>query len=340
MAEDASKQGAAQTQEQEEPNYAQIREELQKENYDEPSEWLKGGYSDDIPDDDEGANEPASDDTKEPVEQPPEGQPTSASKRRISYNGANYDLDDMGLEELAKRGIEYSTVQSKLLPYANVIAAIEADPKLGEAIANTIRNYRSGVPLAQPQPEAQTQDPDKEPEIGENEDYDAYEKRLAAWRDARNQKLIDEKVAAHIRGLQERNRQAQIAEANQQIINYVQADPEREKVLNVIGSNSFPPGLRQQMEFDGPLFMSVYDSIRRDLGLQPYFGAPALWGKAQTPQAAKPRNAGTPAPFAESGKTNNGGNRGGVATDSLPDFKSMSDDEFRAFKARVLFSEF
>ena len=337
MAEEVNQQNV---QNQDEPTYEQIREEMHRQAFDEPSELLKGGYAEDIPD---GAPEPepepsgGEEQTGQTQQSEPEPQP---QKRRINFNGTDYDLDDAGLEQLARRGLEYSTMQSRLRPYANAIAAIEADPKLGEVVASAIRAYRNGVPLAQPQPDAKAQDPNKEPEIGENEDYDAYEKRLAAWHEARNQQLIDEKVAAHIRGLQERGRQAQIAEANQTIINYVQADPEREKVLNVIAGNSFPPGLRQQMEFDGPLFMSVYDGIRRDLGLQPYFGAPALWGKAQNQQAVKPKEPAKAAPFAESGKTNSGNIRGGVSSDGLPDFKNMSDEDFRKFKAQVLYSNF
>ena len=321
-------------QNQDEPTYEQIREEMHRQAFDEPSELLKGGYTEDISvEEPEPEQQPSGGEEQTGQTQQPEPEP-QPQKRRISFNGTDYDLDDAGLEQLARRGLEYSTMQSRLMPYANIIAAVEADPKLGEAIANTIRAYRSGVPLAQPQPDARVQDPNKEPEIGENEDYDAYEKRLAAWREARNQRLIDEKVAAHIRDLQERSRQAQIAEANQRIINYVQADPEREKVMGVIGGNSFPPGLRQQMEFDSPLFMSVYDSIRSDLGLQPYFGAPALW------QAVKPKEPAKAAPFAESGKTNGGNIRGGVSSDGLPDFKNMSDEDFRKFKAQVLYSNF
>lgn len=337
MAEEVNQQNV---QNQDEPTYEQIREEMRRQAFDEPSELLKGGYTEDISvGEAELEQQPSGGEEQTGQTQQPEPEP-QPQKRRINFNGTDYDLDDAGLEQLARRGLEYSTMQSRLLPYANVIAAIEADPKLGEAIAGAIRAYRSGVPLAQPQPDARVQDPNKEPEIGENEDYDAYEKRLAAWREARNQRLIDEKVAAHIRGLQERSRQAQIAEANQRIINYVQADPERERVMSVIGGNSFPPGLRQQMEFDGPLFMSVYDSIRSDLGLQPYFGAPALWGKAQKQQAVKPKEPAKAAPFAESGKTNGGNVRGGVGSDGLPDFKNMSDEDFRKFKAQVLFSNF
>lgn len=337
MAEEVNQQNV---QNQDEPTYEQIREEMHRQAFDEPSELLKGGYTEDISvEEPEPEQQPSGGEEQTGQTQQPEPEP-QPQKRRISFNGTDYDLDDAGLEQLARRGLEYSTMQGRLMPYANIIAAVEADPKLGEAIANTIRAYRSGVPLAQPQPDARAQDPNKEPEIGENEDYDAYEKRLAAWREARNQRLIDEKVAAHIRGLQERSRQAQIAEANQRIINYVQADPEREKVMSVIGGNSFPPGLRQQMEFDGPLFMSVYDSIRSDLGLQPYFGAPALWGKAQKQQAVKPKEPAKAAPFAESGKTNGGNIRGGVSSDGLPDFKNMSDEDFRKFKAQVLYSNF
>lgn len=337
MAEEVNQQNV---QNQDEPSYEQIREEMHRQSFDEPSELLKGGYTEDVVTD--GPEEPAPDTGEEPAEPPQQlGEPApQPQKRRINFNGADYDLGDAELEQLAKRGLEFSTMQSRLLPYANIIAAVEADPRLGEAIANTIRAYRNGVPMGQPQPDTKAQDPNKEPEIGENEDYDAYEKRLAEWREARNQRLIDEKVSAHIRALQERGRRAQIAEANQRIINYVQADPEREKVMSVIGGNSFPPGLRQQMEFDGPLFMSVYDTIRSDLGLQPYFGAPALWGKAHKQQAGKPREQAKAAPFAESGKTNSSGSRGGVSSDGLPDFKHMSDDEFRAFKTKVLFSNF
>ena len=211
MAEEVNQQNV---QNQDEPTYEQIREEMHRQAFDEPSELLKGGYTEDISvEEPEPEQQPSGGEEQTGQTQQPEPEP-QPQKRRISFNGTDYDLDDAGLEQLARRGLEYSTMQSRLMPYANIIAAIEADPKLGEAIANTIRAYRSGVPLAQPQPDARAQDPNKEPEIGENEDYDAYEKRLAAWREARNQRLIDEKVAAHIRGLQERSRQAQIAEAN------------------------------------------------------------------------------------------------------------------------------
>lgn len=319
-------------------SFEEMQRQAEAEAFDKPSPMLDIGTP--VADEDEGGDDPGAFDNPpsggEPaagVEEPAALDEPSGNKHRISYNGTEYDFGDEELKQLAARGIEYSTIQSRLLPYAQVISAIEADPRLGEAVVNAIKAYR-GVPAARP--EADNSDPNKEPEIGENESYDDYEKRLAKWREKRSQRMVDERVSAHIRHLQESSRQQQIAYANQQIINYVQADPDREMVMKVIGSEKFPAGLRQQMEFDGALFMSVYDSIREGRGLKPYFGAPSIWNPRTQPQQNKAKEQ-TRTPFAERAAGQQKSTGGGVADEGLPDFKKMSDEEFRKYKAQVMF---
>jgi hypothetical protein len=96
------------------------------------------------------------------------------------------------------------------------------------------------------------------------------------------------------------------------------------------------------MDYDGPTFMSVYDSIRRQQGKQAYFGAPPIWGNApQTgtrPEQGRTVPPARQAPFAESGRgAFQQGTKGGVDK-KLPDFKTMNDEEFRKWKESFMLS--
>ena len=264
----------------------------------------------------------------------------AAPFKKLNVSGADYVFNsEAELEQMARRGIEYGNVQGRLAPYMDAISAIEQDQRLGYVLADTIRRYRSGVPLEQPQPQnAQPQeDPDNEPEQGDDEDYDDYEKRLKKWRDDRTQKLVEQKVAEQLKGFQTQAQQQRVAAANQQIINYVHSDPDMQSVMNVIAAQNFDPALRQQMEYNGPLFMSVYDTIKVTHGKKPFFGAPLLFGNQ--PQQINRAGMQTKAPVVESGRTDaSSTSRGGVSVDKLPDFKNMSDKDFLDYKNKFLLS--
>ena len=343
MSEEAKGQAQGQNQQPEELSYDEQRANLYKE-YDTPSEFLKGGHAEEVPDTEEHTEESADegsagekwDGSGSRQEPTPEGEQAQGQKsepeqrHKLAYGGNEYNLTDLEMSQLAQRGLEYSAIQSRLMPYAKTIQAIESDQNLAKLVVDTINGYmrgdRSGTPVV---------DPNAEPEIGDNEDWDDYEKRLNEWKEAKSQKIIDDRVAQNMAAMQERARQEQVLQANQKIIDYARADPEGQKVLAVIADSNFPAGLRQQMDYDGALFMSMYDTIRRNMGMTPYFGAPAMGAPAAQQQQPKPKEQSR-APFAESGRAANPNSRGGVASETLPDFKTMSDDEFRRFKDSVL----
>jgi len=329
------------------PTFEESYEDVKFADFDKKSPLLGGGYSDEG---EEEGNDPVI-----PIEEPlaeedthvePEGGNPAEEEdapvyKTIKVGASEYKLkSELELEELAKRGLEFGEVEGRLQPYSHVIDAIEQDPGLANAVAEAIRAYKSGVPLSQPTPEKTTkEDQNKEPEQGDDEDYDDYEKRLTQWREDRNQRLIDQKIQDHFKQMQEQSHVAQIRAANTQIINYVKADPEKDAVLAAIQDPSFPAGLRKAMDNDGPTFMSVYDTIRRSQGKSAYFGAPSLFGGTQQQVPQAPQAPQTPArkvPFTESGnQAFQQVNKGGVG-EKLPDFKGMTDDDFRVWKEKFM----
>ena len=188
---------------------------------------------------------------------------------------------------MAKRGLEFGNIEARLQPYSQLIDAAERDPGLAQAVADAVRAYQTGVPLQRPAPDAAPVDPNAEPEQGDYEDYDDYEKRLVQWREDKQQQVINSQIQNHFRQMQQQQHIQKIQAANTQIINYVNADPEKDAILRVIASPEFPAGLRDAMDRDGPTFMSVYDTIRREQGKPGYFGAPQMRG-GQAPQQARP----------------------------------------------------
>ena len=327
-----------------EPSFEENYEEIKFAEFDKKSPLLGGGHVDeneespfDWGDDGDPTGEEDPDDGVEAHRE------AEAVYKTLKVGNSEYKLkSEAELESLALRALQLGETEAKLQPYAGVIEAIERDSGLAGAVADAIRAYQAGVPLKQPQPQgADPVDPNKEPEQGDDEDYDDYEKRLNQWREDRNQRLIDQKIQAHFRQAQEQARAAQIQAANTQIINYVNADPDRDSVLAVIADPKFPDGLRRAMDYDGPTFMSVYDSIRRQQGKPPYFGAPPIWGNEAQSGVTKQGNMASPVkqtPFTESGRgTPQQANKGGVDK-KLPDFKTMSDEEFRKWKESFMLS--
>lgn len=322
-----------------EPSFEENYEEVKFSEFDKKSPLMSGGHADeneeppadwDYDDDDAGEGDP--DDSVEAHKE------AETAYKTLKVGDSEYKLkSEAELESLALRALQLGETEAKLQPYAGVIEAIERDPGLAGAVADAIRSYQTGVPLKRPEAQTTEQiDPNKEPEQGEYEDYDDYEKRVNQWREERNQRMVDQRIQGHFRQMQEQARASQIQAANAQIINYVNADPEKDAVLAVIADPKFPDGLRRAMDYDGPTFMSVYDSIRRQQGKPSYFGAPPIWGSE--PQQGRPAHPVKQAPFAESGRgIPPQGNKGGVDT-KLPDFKAMSDEDFKKWKDSFMMS--
>lgn len=320
-------------------------DKVKYEDFDTKSPLLSGGcYTEPEP---EGAQVPEYEPRPEMAGSPnPDGTPNPAdfnkatsgeeqvAYKKINVGGVDYAFKDEGeVEQLAAKGIEYAQAQTRLAPYIAAIDDIERDPQLGNLIVEVIRRYKNNIPLVQPQAETQQEDPNKEPEQGDDEDYDDYEKRLEAWKQAQQKAMVEKTINERMAAIQQQNQMATIQQANQKIINYVNADPDRAVILQEIGSPSFDPNMRQRMEWDGPYFMRVYDTIRASKGLRPYFGAPTLFGV----QPVQPQST-TKTPFTEKGGAANRSPRGGVSVDKLPDFKTMSDEQFRQFKQSVMLS--
>lgn len=326
-----------------EPSFEENYEDIKFAEFDKKSPMLGGGHADD---NEESPVDWGDDDGEEEndVKDEPLGGETEVAYKTLKVGNSEYQLkSEAELESLALRALQFGETETRLQPYAGVIEAIEKDPGLAGAVADAIRSYQTGIPLQRPEAQgADPVDPNKEPEQGEYEDYDDYEKRLNQWREDRNQRLIDQKIQSHFRQMQEQARISQVQAANAQIINYVNADPDKDAVLAVIADPKFPEGLRRAMDYDGPTFMSVYDSIRRQQGKQAYFGAPPIWGNVpQTgtgPEQGRTVPPARQAPFAESGRgAFQQGTKGGVDK-KLPDFKTMNDEEFRKWKESFMLS--
>lgn len=325
------------------PTFDEQYAEVKYADFDKKSPLLSGGSYDD--DEQEVTDEPSPEgpDTDEPKPDtkaaPVDDKPAPGTYKVLRVGEHEYRFNsEKELEQMATRGLYLGDMESRLKPYSDVIAAVENDPALGNAIAETIRNYRQGVPTQAPKPDA---DPDTEPEQGDDEDYDDYEKRLVKWREERTQRLIDQRIQETLQQRQTIARQSQISAANRQIINYVNADPERESVMAVIADPTFPAGLRQAMDYDGPTFMQVYDAIRKSQGKTGYFGAPDLPGFSPAqPRMAAPRGKAAATPYTESARRAPQAttSKGGVG--DIPDVKTMSDEQFRAWKQNLKLNEF
>lgn len=297
---------------------------------------LVGGSYDEEDDDSNEEAEGGGDDAAKGAEETAEDTPPGKPYRVYDVDGIQYKFNsEAEIDTLAQKALRMAPQEIRLQNYAQVIDAIEKDNGLANAVMDAIRAYQSGVPLARPEPAQAKADPDVEPEQGDDEDFDDYEKRLNQWREDRMQRMMDQRIQEHLANVQRQTMTARVQQAHQQIITYVMADPDRGEVLDTIQSPNFPDGLRRAMDIDGATFMSVYDTIKRQKGKPAYFNAPPLFDIASERKAPAAQQR---VPFAESGKaTTQVTGKGGVG-DQLPDFKAMSDEEFENWKNKLKFA--
>lgn len=283
-------------------------------------------------------------DDKEPAPEPGKVSEPDAPEppfRVLNYGGREVPIQsEADYDRLAAAGIEAEYIKRNVAPYAPYIVALERNPDLAREVENFIL-ARLGSPQGQnPQEPPAPQDSDVEPEQDDDETFDEYEARLEKWREEKNARLIEQRVND---ALSQRDRQAyeaQMTRVREQVVQHVNADPNRDQVMAVI--NSQPDSIKSAVFNDPRAFMMFYDQVCRIQGREGHFGAPVP-GAEQTNQkggdaVSKPNKGGRTVvkskqqvPFAE---------RGGVsssarAASGLPDFKRMSEAEFDKIYSRV-----
>lgn len=252
------------------------------------------------------------------------------------------------LERLAAEGTQMQSVRDALNPYLPFLQAMRADPQFAQSVSDMMTRRTAGVPAKEPTPE-QPEPDDPEPSQGESESYDAYEKRLAAWRERRHEKDIEKKVQSAFQQKEQQEHALRMRETQTKLVEFVNQDPHKEQVLGAVFAPAFPAGLRQAMNQDPAAFMVIYDALCMLQGRPGHFGAP-LPG-AVAPQGAMPPQAsvqgvqkGTgseamgrttlkgraPAPFVERGGV--GAGRTGAIH---KDYKNMPDEEFDKVMTQV-----
>lgn len=256
--------------------------------------------------------------------------------RVINYGGKQIPVSSQEeYDRIAMAGIEAEHLKAQVTPYAPYIVALQQDPEFERHIASLIEARRRGeVPTEQPT----AYEEDREPEQGDDETFDAYEKRVKEWNDQRQAKFVERNVR-QVLERQAQNIQRQRLQATQQrLVEYTRNDPRMNEVLPALVNT--PKALQDAMNQDPATFMVVYDTICRLQGREGYFGAPMLPGITtaqrggdavkQTPDGRtvlKERSV----PFAEKGGV------GGTArrASGLPDVKNMSESEFDKLLAKA-----
>jgi len=278
------------------------------------------------PDEPETSNAPA-----------PSPPPAPAPFRVLKYGGREVPISSQEeYDRIAMAGMEAEHLKAQVAPYAPYIVALQQDPEFERHIASLIEARRRGeVPTEQPKAE----ELDQEPEQGDDETFDEYEKRLGKWREDRQAKLIEQNVNRVLQQKEQAVSMARMRELQAQLVNHVKEDPYAYQVMSVVYSKEFPKSIRDAMDRDPETFMKMYDSIARSQGREGHFGAPSIsWGG--NVQKGGDTVAGNSdgrtvlkrqVPFAE---------KGGVGTTSrsgsgLPDFKNMSDKDFEKVLAKV-----
>ncbi|NCB17442.1 MAG: hypothetical protein EOM65_14870 [Synergistales bacterium] len=306
------------------------REEIRNEDFDVKSPLLGGGAYDD--EEEEKSSEEIPPDGGSHGESDDSGgaEPVAAARpfRVLKADGREIPVSsEEELERLAVEGVQMGRVKDALNPYLPFLQAMQQDQQFAQKVGE-LMGRRGNVPTQEPSPEAEAGD-DPEPEQGERESYDEYEKRLDAWRQRQQEKVIERKVQ-HVLGAKEREVQSQrMQETRHKLVEYVNQDPQKDSVMGVVFSKAFPQGIRDVMDRDPASFMLVYDALCMLQGRKGHFGAP-LPGVGSGGESPQQRSGGRvplkggQAPFTErSGAASpQGGSKG------IPDFKKMSDAEF------------
>ena len=302
-------------------------------------------------DDLEKDESPAAETDKEqtPKDAAPEEGPERKQPFRVLKSGGREIpvASEEELERLAVDGAQMQSVRDALNPYLPFLQAMRADPQFAQSVSDMMARRTAGIPVKEPMPEEGkgTRD-DPEPSQEENESYDAFEKRLAAWRERRREREIEKKIQTAFQQKEQREHTLRMRETQSKLVEYVNQDPRKEEILGAVFAPAFPAGLRQAMNQDPAAFMVIYDALCMLQGRPGHFGAPLPGAVAprgtttqtqQVRQEAVGESAGrttlkgrAPAPFTE-----RGGVGAGVKTTALPDYKNMPEDEFDKFVSQT-----
>lgn len=326
-------------------------DEIRNEEFDRKSPLLGGGSYDPDEDDasdedDQGGDErvaggeeaPSGEGKTEHEKQPP--QQEQAPFKKLKIGGQEIPIPtESDYERMAAAGVQSEVMRRRLAPFIPIIGAMERDPELARKVGEIIAAQQRGdVPTQEPKAEEEL----PEPTQGDDESFDAFEKRKADWLEDRQKRLVDRRIRETLETQERATRQARLGEFQRSVVEHVQQDPHKDEVLEVLMGPSIPQSLLAAIDNDPSAFMVVYDTVSRLQGREGYFGAPAFGGvnsatmqqQGKTPPTT-PGNGRTtlkekkPVPFSERPGATSGSGGGG-----LPDFKGMSDAEFGAFAER------
>lgn len=286
------------------------------------------------PDEPETSNAPA-----------PSPPPAPAPFRVLKYGGREIPVASQEeYDRFATAGLEAAALRQQIAPYVPYLIEVERDPELAQQVVSMIEARRRGaVPTTQPVAE------EPEPEQGDDETFDDYEKRLKAWNAQRQAKLVEENVRRVLEQREADARNQRMTAMKQEVARLAMADPRLNEVLPILAN--YPKPLQEAMNSDPATFMVEYDKACRLLGREGYFGAPIMPNLPssvpgnQNP-APQPQKGGDTVNSAPGGRTVLKGRsvpfaeKGGVGTTSrsgsgLPDFKNMSDKDFEKVLAKV-----
>lgn len=233
--------------------------------------------------------------------------------------------------------------------YDQLIGAIENDPEFRQSLADAIVARRNKFNAPAEQPKAEVEKEDKEPEQGDDELFEDFERRRSAWESRQQEKKTREAVEKVL--MEERNARMQEAyiQRTREVGEMLRQDVEAPAVSGFLAQNPAPARLMQLMNEDPDVFMYMYDGFRQIIGKGNYFASefakrrgvavspvqsPQTQSYQQTQPAAQTsgaqRTVAKKPPYTEGAGISGG--RGGTGT---PDFQNMSDKEFSQFMQRV-----
>jgi len=276
---------------------------------------------------------------------PNEPAPAPAPFRVLKYGGREIPVASQEeYDRFATAGLEAEALRQQIAPYVPYLIEVERDPELAQQVVSMIEARRRGaVPTTQPVAE------EPEPEQGDDETFDDYEKRLKAWNAQRQAKLVEENVRRVLEQREADARNQRMTAMKQEVARLAMADPGLSEVLPILANS--PKPLQEAMNSDPATFMVEYDKACRLLGREGYFGAPimpnlpsSVPGNQNTaPQPQKGGDTvnsapggrtvlkGRSVPFAEKGGVGSSGRSGS----GLPDFKKLSEDDFEKVLNKV-----
>lgn len=249
--------------------------------------------------------------------------------RVLKYHGQEVPVQsEEELIRLAHQGLDYTRKTQQIAPYRGLIEKLNQNPALMAQVVGLVNG--NGVQPQYQQPQPQPQPPQRntrpapmqptsaaEPTPGENETWDEYMARRAAWQAGQGgeqstaqQQTTQQGQPQDFMGqfnaaMEARERQT----AAVRVAQLTMQDPKHIEVLNVIASE-VPQSLQAAMNQDPVSYQMVYDQVRRNITGEPYF---AGLGRARAPQPQQQaipqptqptilKSGSKPAPVVESGR--------------------------------------